>query len=239
MLQVVRTSFFWTRAYDFLLVFCCNLASIAHRFVNIEVLLLAGNDVISKCPPGVWQVAGTSIIWKRAYNFLWVFYCNFACIMHSFVLYRGFTVDRKWRHIKMSTGGRFRWIIQAPTRKWTAVRWFILRFYRWSEMTSYQNHLPDGAAGYFDCRFGKNVPSFIIKLCSRFLFIFHRLKVFRLFRFGWDFHAVGENLVVLGENDFKEVKILKNTCLECKNTCLECTSSAQTVSFELLCIRIG
>jgi hypothetical protein len=37
---------------------------------------------------------------------------------------------------------------------------------------------------------------------------------------------------VLGENDPKDVNILKNTCFEG-------TSLAQTKSFELLCIRIG
>jgi len=36
---------------DLLSVFYSNFASIMHRFVYIEVLLLTGNDVISKSPP--------------------------------------------------------------------------------------------------------------------------------------------------------------------------------------------
>ena len=74
-------------------------------------------------------------------------------------------------------------------------------------MTSYQNLRQGALQENFDCRFWKNVPSFIIKLCSRFLFISNRLKVNWLFRIGWDFRTVGENLDVLGENDYKEVNI--------------------------------
>ena len=47
-LQEAKTSLFWKRAYDFLLVFRYNCVLIMHRFVNIKVLLLTGNDVIEK-----------------------------------------------------------------------------------------------------------------------------------------------------------------------------------------------
>ena len=52
------------------------------------------------------------------------------------------------------------------------------------------------------------------------------------FRFGWDFRTGGKIFLVFGENNPKEVKISKNTCLEG-------TSLAQTASFEPLCVRIG
>ena len=49
---MARTSLFWERAYNFLLVFYCNFASVMHSFVLIEALRLTENDVIAKCPPG-------------------------------------------------------------------------------------------------------------------------------------------------------------------------------------------
>ena len=72
--------------YDFLWVLDCNLASAMHRFVNIEDFQLTGNDDVEQnLHQGALQVTGTSLFWKTEYDFLWVFYCNFASIMHRFV----------------------------------------------------------------------------------------------------------------------------------------------------------
>ena len=52
--KVARTGVFWKRAYSlsFLIMFYCIFASITHRCVSIDVLLLTENDVIEKHPPG-------------------------------------------------------------------------------------------------------------------------------------------------------------------------------------------
>jgi hypothetical protein len=49
---VIHTSCDGKMIHAFLLVFFCIFATFVHRFVYIEVLLLTGNDVIAKSPPG-------------------------------------------------------------------------------------------------------------------------------------------------------------------------------------------
>ena len=41
---------FWKNDYDFIIVFYGNYTSIIHHFRDIEVFLLAGNDVIAISP---------------------------------------------------------------------------------------------------------------------------------------------------------------------------------------------
>ena len=115
--------------HEFLHVFFCIFAAIVRRFIIIEVLLLAGNDVISKCRHRALQVAGTSVIWREHTT---SYKCPIVTLLLSCTVSSilKFTVDRKWRHIKMSTRGRFKWVIQAPTARWTMISISVLLYLR-------------------------------------------------------------------------------------------------------------
>ena len=82
------------------------------------------------------------------------------------------------------------------------------------EMTSWWFFRYRAPYDVFDDEIWKGDPKFIFMLYWHILSIFNRLRVMRLFHFGWDFNTTRQICGGFGGKWPQKVKISKNTCIK-------------------------